>query len=89
MELNRLLIEDNCSKNLTIAFDPSYINKSGKYTLHVGSYWSGVSGCSKWGLELGGIAVIDVENYSAFHLEAVQTIKKQIKNCLMFMQILL
>lgn len=76
MELNYLLIENNCSKNLTIAFDPSYINKSGKSTPNVGWYWSGVSGCSKWGLELGGIAVIDVENHSAFHLEAVQTIKR-------------
>jgi hypothetical protein len=76
MELNRLLIADNCSKNLTIAFDPSYINKSGKSTPHVGWFWSGVSGASKWGLEIGGIAVIDLDNHAAFHLEAVQTIKK-------------
>lgn len=77
MELNRILIEDNCSKNLTIAFDPSYINKSGKFTPHLGWFWSGVAGSSKWGLEIGGIAVIDIDNHSAFHLEAVQTIKKE------------
>jgi len=77
MELNRILIVDNCSKNLTIAFDPSYINKSGKFTPGTGWFWSGVAGSSKWGLELGGLAVIDIDNNSAFHLEAVQTIKKE------------
>jgi hypothetical protein len=28
---------------------------------------------SKWGLEISGIAAIDVDNYFALHLEAVQT----------------
>ncbi len=29
---------------------------------------------SKWGLEIGGIAVLDLDNHAALHLEAVQTI---------------
>ena len=39
----------------------------------VGWYWSGVAGKSKWGLEISGIAAIDIDNHTGFHLEAVQT----------------
>jgi len=73
MSFNKELIREHASKHLTIAFDPSYINKSGKSTPGVGWYWSGCAGKSKWGLEIGGIAAIDIENHTAFHLEAVQT----------------
>lgn len=73
MSFNKELIHEHASKHLTIAFDPSYINKSGKSTPGVGWYWSGCAGKSKWGLEIGGIAAIDIENHTAFHLEAVQT----------------
>ena len=59
-----------------IAFDPSYINKSGRKTPGLGWYWSGCAGQSKWGIEIGGIAAIDIDNHTAFHLEAVQTIIK-------------
>ena len=57
-----------------IAFDPSYISKSGKKTPGVGWYWSGVANKAKWGLEIGGIGAIDIDNHTAFHLEAVQTL---------------
>jgi hypothetical protein len=73
MELNRILIQSNCGSNIAIAFDPCYISKSGKHTPQVGWYWSGVANSSKWGLEIGGLAVIDINNHSAFHLEAIQT----------------
>ena len=73
MELNSILIQSNCSSDLAIAFDPCYISKSGKQTPQVGWYWSGVANSAKWGLEIGGLAIIDVENHSAFHLEALQT----------------
>ncbi len=73
MNFNMTLIEEHASNHLTIAFDPSYISKSGKSTPGVGWYWSGCAGKSKWGLEMGGIAAIDIENRTAFHLEAVQT----------------
>ena len=56
-----------------IAFDPSYISKSGKKTPGLDKFWSGVAGQAKLGLEIGGIAAVDIENNSAFHLEAVQT----------------
>ena len=58
----------------SFAFDPSYISKSGKHTPGAGYFWSGCAGKPKWGLEIGGLAAIDIENHTAFHLEAVQTI---------------
>jgi hypothetical protein len=62
------------SGHYVIAFDPSYVSKSGKHTPGVGYFWSGVAGQSKWGLEIGGLAAVDIENHTAFHLEAVQTL---------------
>ena len=73
LEFNKHLVLDNGSGHYTIAFDPSYISKSGQKTYGVGYYWSGVSGSSKWGMEIGGIGAIDIDNHTAFHLEAVQT----------------
>ena len=74
LEFNKILVKDNCSKNLAIAFDPSYISKSGKKTPGVGYFWSGCAGSSKWGLEISGLAAVDAGNHTAFHLDAVQTI---------------
>ena len=73
LEFNKELTLSNGGKNFVIAFDPCYINKSGKHTPGLSWYWSGCSGQSKWGLEIGGIAAIDLDNHTAFHLEAVQT----------------
>lgn len=70
---NNLLIEGVVAAERIIAFDPSYIPKAGKSTYGKGKYWSGVAGTSKWGLEIGGFAVVDVKNNSAFHLQAYQT----------------
>lgn len=73
MELNKDLAIFYGSGRFAIAFDPSYISKSGKHTPGLGRYWSGCAQSSKWGLEISGIAAIDVDNNFAFHLEAVQT----------------
>lgn len=73
MELNKELAISYGSGRFVIAFDPSYISKSGKLTHGLGRYWSGCAQSSKWGLEISGIAAVDVDNNFAFHLEAVQT----------------
>jgi hypothetical protein len=73
MEFNKQLAISNGSGRFVIAFDPSYISKSGKLTPGLGRYWSGCAQTSKWGLEISGIAAVDVDNNFAFHLEAVQT----------------
>jgi len=67
------LVNQNSSKHNIIAFDPSYISKSGKSTYGIGNYWSGVAGQSKHGLEISGIAAVDISNHTAFHLESIQT----------------
>lgn len=76
---NSHFITEHCSDELLIGFDPSYISKSGKHTPNVGYFYSGVAGMMKRGLELGCLAVIDVKQNTAYHLEAVQTppVRKQ------------
>lgn len=70
---NQKLIAQSCSEEIAIAFDPSFISKSGKLTPGLGRFWSGVSGRSKTGLEIGGFGAIDIENNTCMHLHAVQT----------------
>ncbi|MBM3435418.1 MAG: transposase [Bacteroidetes bacterium] len=71
--LNKELIKQKCSSHLINAFDPSYISKSGKQTEHMGWFWSGCSGKALKGLEIGGFAVVDIDNNTALSLEAIQT----------------
>ena len=73
IEFNTLMIKTYCSSHLVNAFDPSYIPKSGKKTEHLGMFWSGCSQKALPGFEIGGFAVVDVDNNTAFSLEAVQT----------------
>lgn len=66
--------------NFSIAFDPSYIQKSCKKIPGLGWYWSVSANQSKSELEIVGLAVLDNDNQTAFHLEAVQTfLDKRIK----------
>ena len=70
---NRLLIEQHCSDHRIIAGDCSYIPKSGKKTPHPGKFWSGCASKAQKGLEIGSLAVVDVDNNTAMHLECRQT----------------
>lgn len=74
-ELNKNLIQQCCSDERILAFDPSYMPKSGKNTAHVGHFWSGKDQAVKPGIEIGALAVVDVVNGTALSLEAVQTPK--------------
>jgi len=76
LAFNSAIVKAHCSKNIVIAFDPSYIPKSGKKTAGAGYFWSGCSSCALWGLEISGIAAVDLDNHTALHLEAVQTLSK-------------
>ena len=73
MKFNTLMIEEVCSTERVIAFDPSYIPKAGKKTYGCSYFWSGVAKSAKWGLDIGGFAVVDVPKNTAFHLNAWQT----------------
>ena len=74
MEFNRELTAAYFDKRIAIAFDPSHIDKSGKKTAYLASFWSGSAQAVKKGLEISEIAVIDLDLHQAFHLEAVQTV---------------
>ena len=73
LSFNIKLAQTYGSGNFVLGFDPCYISKSGKETPGVGYFWSGSAGRVKWGLELVGCAAIDLDNHTAFHLEAIQT----------------
>lgn len=87
LNFNKEITMSHGSGNFAIAFDPSYISKSGLKTYGLDKFWSGVAGSAKLGLEIGGLAAIDIDNNTAFHLEAIQTptyedIKKKLMNLL-------
>ena len=67
LDFNKELALSHGGKRFAIAFDPSYISKSGKKTPGLGWYWSGCAGQAKWGLEIGGLAAIDMDNPFAIH----------------------
>jgi hypothetical protein len=71
--INQAYILKKGSGHYIIAFDLSYLSKSGKATSGVGKYWSGAAQRALWGLEAGLLSVIDVDNHTAFHLDAIQT----------------
>lgn len=73
LSFNSTLACQHMGKRVAIAFDPSYISKSGKCTPYLGRFWSGCAKMAKKGLEISGIGIIDMDLHSCFHLEAVQT----------------
>lgn len=70
---NFSLISEQGIQESVVAFDPSYIPKSGKNTFGLGRYWSGCAQKVKWGLDICGFAAVDVIRNTAFHLNAIQT----------------
>lgn len=77
LSFNLELIKEHGSGSYVIAIDPTFIPKSGKKTPGLSKFWSGQASQAKEGLEIVGIAAIDMKNNTAFHLEASQTIPTQ------------
>ena len=71
---NQLLISSYTGKERLLIFDPSFIAKSGKHTYGIGYFWSGCAQAMKKGLEIAGLAAVDVLNHTAFHYQATQTV---------------
>lgn len=71
LRFNGMLVDQYLSDNLVIAFDPSYLTKSGKATSGIGYFYSGSAGRTLRGLELCGLAAIDQTDKSVLHLETV------------------
>ena len=71
---NEHLILSMPEEERIIAFDPSYLPKSGKHTPGTGYFWSGCANATKYGLEIGGFASVGLRSRTALHLYAKQTI---------------
>jgi hypothetical protein len=77
LEFNTRTIQTFGSGKYVAAFDPSFINKSGKHTPHLGMFWSGCEQRSKRGLEVGVLAAIDLEHETAFPLQVRQSLSSK------------
>jgi len=73
-QFNKELILSLPEEERIIAFDPSYIPKSGKHTPGASYFWSGCANATKYGLEISGLASVGLESRTAMHLYAKQTI---------------
>ena len=71
--INQHLIHRHGSGHYVLALDASYLPKSGKATPGLDKYWSGTAGQALWGLEVSVLSAIDVDQRTAWHLDAVQT----------------
>ncbi len=72
LTFNKMLTLSQRNGRYVIVFDPRYVSNSDKKkTPGVGWYWYGCSNSPKWGLEIRGIAAIDIDNHTVFHLEAI------------------
>lgn len=74
MAFNSGLVREHGSGHYIIALDPSFIAKSDKKTPGIGYFWSGQAARMKRGLEMLGVAAIDVDNHTGFHPDACQTL---------------
>lgn len=70
---NRRFVDEQCSDEKILAFDASYLSKSGKSTYGVGYFYSGCHGQYERGMEIGCFAAIDLKQNTAYHLLATQT----------------
>lgn len=82
-QFNEELILSLPDEERIIAFDPSYLPKSGKYTPGTGYFWSGCANATKYGLEISGLASVGLESRTAMHLHAKQTIGQDQHNSLL------
>lgn len=73
LSFNIELCRSQLSNDLILAFDPSFVPKSGKHTPNLGKFWNGCLGKAVQGLEIGGLAVVDLQHHTAFNLEAIPT----------------
>ncbi|TXF80797.1 transposase, partial [Neolewinella aurantiaca] len=77
LAFNTVMIAEQASDDVIIGLDPSFIPKAGKHTEGVGKYHSGKAGRRKHGIEITGLAAVDMMDKMAYHLEAVQTVNRR------------
>lgn len=74
---NKELVLQSKIQSRVVAFDPSFIPKSGKHTPNLDHFWDGSHGRAIMGLEVGGLALLDQSNNTAHHLDTVFTPSKK------------
>lgn len=72
---NREVIDEALGKDSEriIAYDPSFIPKSGKKTYGLDYFWNGCHRRSEKGLEIAALAIVDIEKNTGFALSTRQT----------------
>ena len=70
---NKAMVIPYVGKRNAVAFDASFIHKSGKQTPGLGYFWSGCAGKTLKGLEVLSLSIIDADTKLSFHLQATQT----------------
>jgi hypothetical protein len=83
MAFNSELVARFAGPRRIIALDPSYLRKSGRHTAGVGYFHSGSAGKREWGLEITGLAAVDLDDKTAYHLEAIQTVGRDSEESLL------
>ena len=75
LRFNELLIEEAGfdARRCVAVFDPSFIKKSGKKTDGLGKFWNGSNSRAERGLEIGCLAIVDVETKQSLTVAAKQT----------------
>src|SRR3982751_2169912 len=73
MELFDALYRPLQQKECILAFDPTFVPKSGKDTPGLYKFWNGAHQRAEKGLEAGVLSLIDVSDHMAYHIEATQT----------------
>ncbi|WP_257932632.1 transposase [Bacteroides muris (ex Fokt et al. 2023)] len=78
MQFNLFLMRQRFGESVrkAIAIDASHISKSGKKTPYIGKFWSGCASAMKRGLEILGIAIINIDSRDCMMLRAEQTPSK-------------
>ena len=73
IELFDALYRSLQQKECILAFDPTFIPKSGRHTPGTYKFWNGTDRRADKGLEAGVLSLVDVGDHMAYHIEATQT----------------
>ena len=76
---NREVINEVIGKDSEriVAFDPTFIPKSGKQTYGLDYFWNGCHSRAEKGLEISSVAIVDIQQNTGFTLSATQTVPSQ------------
>lgn len=80
MALNRAIINESIDQDQDqasariLALDASFIPKSGKKTYGLDHFWNGCQSKKEKGLEVCGVALVDVDKNTAFTLKVAQSV---------------